>query len=121
MRNTNPQGELIELIGDIASKRSADESIGEWDVGQLKADGSIDIGESTISKEDYKFLTHTVVINGKTVVIPSIKDQTVEITHTHPSTGGTEKITIKFPKVPVGADLLMMQLEDGDYIVFGEV
>lgn len=119
MKNNNPYGESIELFQKIAKTTCGDGFI----VGVLRRDGDIDIGETAVSKDDYRFLTRTVIIDGVTVTIPSIEDQTVRLTYTHPHGIAPVEETkiIKFPKVPAGSELLMMQLEDGDYIVFGEV
>ena len=89
MRRENPHGEFIDLIGKISRKATgADE--GGFEVGTLKKDGSIDMGETVIKSEDYIPLRNPVSI-------------------------------LNNPVQNAGTDLLMVQLEDGDYIVLGGV
>ena len=123
MRNNNPQGEFIDVVRQIAQKSINESSAGQFQIGQLRKDGKIDIGESVIEKDDYHFFTQKITIDGQTVTVPNIVDQTVTLTYTHPHAAvpSTETKTIKFHKIEAGADLLLMQLEDGDYVCFGEV
>lgn len=123
MRQNNPQGEFIEMIQKIAAKKSDGSESGHFQTGTLRKDGKIDIGESVIEKEDYHFFEQKITIDGQPVTIPSIEDQTVTLTYTHPhaTVPSPETKTITFHGIPAGADLLLMQLEDGDYVVFGEV
>ena len=123
MRNNNPQGEFIDVVRQIVQKSINESSAGQFQIGQLRKDGKIDIGESVIEKDDYHFFTQKITIDGQTVTVPNIVDQTVTLTYTHPhaTVPSTETKTIKFHKIEAGADLLLMQLEDGDYVCFGEV
>lgn len=119
MRGVNGSDGILGIMRNIANDEQADGFV----TGELMAGGKIRIGDTTIEKDDYTILTNTIIIDGKTVSFPSVADQTVEMTYTHPHsiTPDPETKIIKFPKIPVGATLLMMQLEDGGYIVFGEV
>lgn len=123
MRQNNPQGEFIAMIQQIAARSVNESSAGQFQIGQLRKDGKIDIGESIVEKDDYHFFTQKITIDGQTVTVPSIADQTVTLTYTHPhaTVPSQETKIIKFHKIEPGADLLLMQLEDGDYVCFGEV
>lgn len=119
MRGVDGASGILEIMGRIAERKQS----GSLLTGELLTGGKIRVGDITIEQNDYIILQHTVIINNEKVIYPSIEDHTLTITHTHPHgiTPVTETITIKFPKIPVGANLLLMQLDDGVYIVFGEV
>jgi hypothetical protein len=121
MKNNNPAGELIGLIKDIA--QSGTSTGDRFEIGVLKAGGKIDVNDATLSPGDYTILQSTIIIDGQTAKFPSFEDQTITLTYTHPhaTVPSTESKTIKFPKIPVGAELIMLQINDGDYVVFGEV
>lgn len=123
VRKNNPQGEFIDMVQKIAEKAVSNSGGGQVQLGTLREDGKITVGESIIEKDDYHFFTQKITIDGQSVTIPSIENQTVTLTYTHPhaTVPSQETKTIKFHKVPAGTDLILMQLEDGDYAVIGEV